>query len=267
LSAFKNLRKAGIRALRIDDEDQLISAHITGGDDEIIISTAKGMACRFEQAGQVRPMGRTARGVTGIRFKLADDYVVSMEVMAKSAELLDDDTAEVVENTEGEATEISQSTEPQILVVSDGGMGKRSFVATYRKTKRGAKGVTSIRLRDGETVIAALQIKLDDELMLTTEKGQLVRIPANEIRTIGRASRGVRIMNLKDGDTITSVAKIVKVEGEPELLKDDATPVDENASELTATPNSTAETVNDAMDAATVEVETAEIATEDQTTE
>jgi DNA gyrase subunit A len=257
LVAFKNLRRAGIRALHIEDDDQLISAHVTGGDDEIIISTAKGMACRFEQGAQVRPMGRTARGVTGIRFKLADDYVVSMEVMAKSVDVVEDEeyeTTEAVEIVETEATETAEITldaNPQILVVSDGGMGKRSFVATYRKTKRGAKGVTSIRLRDGETVIAALQIALDDELMLTTEKGQLVRIPANEIRTIGRASRGVKIMNLKDGDTITGVARIVKVEGEPDLLKEDSEEVaTETADQM---PDGEAPvTIEDAMSSAEV---------------
>lgn len=201
LNAFKNLRRAGIRALIIEEDDELIGAQITQGDDEILLSTAKGMACRFDQEEQIRPMGRTARGVTGIRFKLEGDYLVSMEVVAHSEDIGDDD-------------EIVEGAGPEILIVSDGGMGKRSYVATYRKTKRGAKGVTSIRLHENESVVAAVQVKAGDELMLTTEKGQLVRIPTDEIRTIGRASKGVRIMNLKDGDKITGAAKIVNVDGD-----------------------------------------------------
>ena len=105
------------------------------------------------------------------------------------------------------------SGEPQLLVVTDGGIGKRSYVENYRFTRRGAKGVKSINLVDGETVVAAIQIKLGDELLITTEKGQLVRIPIDEIRIVGRASKGVKIMDLDEGDKITGVARLIQVEG------------------------------------------------------
>ncbi len=206
LPAFKNLRRTGIRALTIEENDDLIAADITTIGNDIILSTALGMACRFDQ-GQVRAMGRAARGVTGIRFKLANDYLVGMEVIKE----------EVGEVEEGQE---ENATGPELLVVTSRGMGKRSFVSTYRKTKRGAKGVTNIRFRETEDlVIAAIQVEKGDELVLTTERGQLVRIPTDEIRTIGRASKGVKIMNLRENDRITGAAKIVKVEGEESSIK------------------------------------------------
>lgn len=211
LSAFKNLRRAGLRALRIEDDDDLIGAAICENGNEVILSTQKGMACRFDQDNsQLRPMGRTARGVTGMRFKLDKDHIVSMEIIR---EHLDDIEEGVSEEEAGG---------PELLVVTEAGMGKRSFVKTYRKTNRGAKGVTSIRLREKDLVLDALQIMQGDELMLTTERGQLVRIPVDEIRTIGRASQGVRIMNLNADDRITGVSKIVKVEEEEEMLAAEA---------------------------------------------
>jgi DNA gyrase subunit A len=216
LSAFKNLRRAGIRALNIEDEDDLSAADITTGENEVLISTAKGMACRFDEK-DVRPMGRTSRGVTSMRFKIDGDYIVSMEVVAHLEDVETDEEAE----TQGG---------PQILVVSNGGMGKRSYVSTYRRTRRGAKGVTSIRLRDNEIVVAAIQIHKGDELLITTEQGQIVRIPADEIRTIGRASKGVKIMNMKkDGDRITGVSRIVKVDGDDDDNGEEGEVSEENA--------------------------------------
>jgi DNA gyrase subunit A len=211
LSAFQNLRRAGLRALRIEDDDDLIGAAVCENGNEVILSTQKGMACRFDQDNsQLRPMGRTARGVTGMRFKLENDHIVSMEIIREHL----DDIAEGVSEEEAGG--------PELLVVTESGMGKRSFVKTYRKTNRGAKGVTSVRLREGDLVLDALQIMQGDELMLTTERGQLVRIPVDEIRTIGRASQGVRIMNLNADDRITGVSKIVKVEEEEEMLAAEA---------------------------------------------
>jgi DNA gyrase subunit A len=205
LSAFKNLRRAGIRALTIADDDDLIDAAISREGEEIILSTRRGMACRFDE-GDIRPMGRTARGVTGIRFKYEDDCVVSMVIIREHVVDVDEDIAD---NEEAAAVVGG----PEMLVVTSGGMGKRSLVGTYRKTRRGAKGVTSIRLNEGEDVVSAIQVVQGDELLVTTENGIMVRIPVDEIRTIGRASRGVRIMNFKGEDRITGVAKVVEVEG------------------------------------------------------
>jgi DNA gyrase subunit A len=225
LSLFKNLRRVGLRALVIEDDDDLIGAAVSENGNEVLLSTRLGMACRFDQTDEeIRPMGRTARGVTGMRFKLDGDDVVSMEIIHEHladeiiGEDAEDEVAEVIENGEnGDAVEEVTGEGPQILVVTTGGMGKRSFVSSYRKTRRGAKGVTSIRLREGEEVLDAVQIVSGDELILTTAQGQLVRIPADEIRTIGRAAKGVKIMNIAAGDKVTGVAKLVKVAEEEDM--------------------------------------------------
>jgi DNA gyrase subunit A len=197
LSAFKNLRKSAIKALKIDDGDDLIGVSVTNGSQDIILSSSLGMACRCNEQG-IRPMGRVTRGVTGMRFKRKGDYVVSMETIDCPDEFESDTDAEAKGG-------------PQMLVVSDGGMGKRSFVSTYRKTKRGAKGVTNIKLREGESVITTLQVSDNDEILVMTEKGQTVRVPVKEVRTVGRASVGVRIMRLKENDKISGAAKVIEV--------------------------------------------------------
>lgn len=220
LALFKNLRRVGLRALVIEEDDDLIGAGISENGNEILLSTRLGMACLFDQDDeQIRPMGRTARGVTGMRFKIDGDSVVSMEVIREHVYTEAEMTGEEGETETEVEVEVETDEEgpvfgsgPEVLVVTDGGMGKRSFVSTYRKTNRGAKGVVNIKLRDGEHVLAVVQVTDDDEILLTTERGQLVRIPASEIRTVGRASKGVRIMNLNNGDRITGVAKLVKVE-------------------------------------------------------
>ena len=236
LSQFKNLRKVGLRALIIEEGDDLIGAEIASGADEVILSSAKGMACRFAES-QIRAMGRAARGVTGIRFKIDGDYLVSMEVVpgegspeeliipavedeivetAETEEIADD--AEDIAEEETDETEetddavIEDNGKPQLLVVTSGGMGKRSYVEKYRLTKRGAKGVRNLNLDENELVVAAIRVKHGDELLITTQRGQIIRIPVDEIRIVGRSSKGVRIMNLRKGDVITSVSCIVPVD-------------------------------------------------------
>ena len=239
LNLFKNLRRVGLRALVIEDDDDLISAAICENGNEVLLSTANGMACRFTLSDEeLRPMGRTARGVTGMRFKIEGDYLVAMTVVREKLddeEVLEDD-AEIVETEAADDGEIIENAcGPQVLVVSDGGMGKRSLVSTYRKTRRGAKGVVSIKLRENEKVVNTIQIQNGDELLITTERGQLTRIPLDEIRTVGRASKGVKIMNLNDGDRITGAVALIEVKGEE---KDDA----ENADNGNVTDAVNAET-------------------------
>lgn len=232
LKEFRHLRNLGLRAIVIEEGDDLIGAEIADGASEIILSTAKGMACRFVET-DVRTMGRATRGVTGIRFKLADDEIVSMEVVPASGAVselpeVDEAAVEAEEPAEAPETEPAETADgedvasdeeeivddgrPQLLVVTSGGMGKRSYVDHYRLTRRGAKGVKNLNLRPGEVVIAALRVKHGDELILTTERGQVSRIPVDEIRIVGRASMGVRIMDLRKGDNVTGATIVVEVE-------------------------------------------------------
>lgn len=245
LALFKNLRRVGLRALVIEDDDDLIGAGISENGNEILLSTRLGMACLFDQNDeQIRPMGRIARGVTGMRFKIPGDDVVSLEIIREHV-YSDEEPAD--ENETETEVEVDVDDEapvygsgPEVLVVTDGGMGKRSYVSTYRKTNRGAKGVVNIRLREGESVLSVIQITEEDEILLTTERGQLVRIPAKEIRRVGRASKGVRIMNLNPGDRITGVAKLIEVDvpkaATAETPAEEGTAADPAVPETPATP-------------------------------
>ncbi len=233
LSDFRHLANRGLRAIVIDEGDDLIGAAITDGKSEIILSTAKGMACRFVEQ-DVRTLGRVTRGVTGIRFKLEGDYIVSMEVVPAENPPTGGETApadenapetpeaEVPETEEPEDTAAEEGAEddaaleddgrPQLLVITSGGMGKRSYVEGYRLTRRGAKGVKNVNLRPGEEVIAALRVKHGDELILTTERGLISRMKVDEIRLVGRNSKGVKIMDLRKNDRITGASVVVEVE-------------------------------------------------------
>ncbi len=192
LTEYKNLRRTGIRAIAIDEDDCLIDVSLTDGTQEVILISAQGMACRFNE-NQARPQGRATRGVKGIRLgKRKDDAAVAMCVVEKGVD---------------------------ILIVTASGMGKRSNIGTgiaeqdkegggYRLTNRGGKGVTGIRLKADDLVVGALLVEPGDEIMITTVNGQMVRISVDEIRTIGRASQGVRVINLRDDDKVAGISLI-----------------------------------------------------------
>ena len=234
LQLFKNLRRVGLRALIIEEDDDLIGAAVSRNGDEVLLSTKLGMACRFDQTdAQIRPMGRTARGVTGMRFKIPGDEGVSLEIIREHSfdepEVMTDAEADIMDDLSEsmDAVEDVSSTGPEVLVVTDGGMGKRSCVSTYRKTNRGARGVVNIRLREKESVLGVVQVTDEDELMMSTERGQLVRIPIHEIRRVGRAAKGVIIMRLNEGDRITGISKVAAAPKREEAPAAEAAP--ENA--------------------------------------
>ena len=252
LPAFKNLRNAGIRAIKIEEDDDLIGAEITDGTKEILLSTAKGMACHFMES-EIRSMGRTTRGVTGIRFKLQDDYLVGMLAVSPSTaadEIADDEDIPETPDEDNEDIIEVDSADPQVLVISNKGMGKRSFVNTYRLTRRGAKGVVSIRLKADEEVVNAIHVEKGDEIILSTKLGQTVRIPTDEIRTVGRASKGVKIMNLRsEDDCIASVAKLMEVnfdddESNDENIEDNAISTDSTEETTAVEPENTSSEEN-----------------------
>ena len=272
LPAYKNLRRAGLRSIIIEENDDLIDVFMCGTGDEIILCTGKGMACRFAQS-DVRAMGRTTRGVTGIRFKIEGDYVVSMVVSTtEESDVLEDletndaaldtesaidadievedgieDDVELEDEVDAEA-EVEVSDEPEMLVISDGGIGKRSYVSAYRKTRRGAKGVLNIRLRENELVIAALLVESGEKAMLITERGQVVKIPIDEVRRVGRNSVGVTVMKMKyKNDRITSAIKITDDdEDEEEIIDTDLENPENNVTE-TENSESSEETAPEAI--------------------
>jgi DNA gyrase subunit A len=181
LSAYQNIRINGIKAIKLDENDELISTKLSDGKQTIIIASAKGQACRFNEK-EVRPIGRSTRGVRGIRLN-KDDKVVSMAVVEEDGNL---------------------------LTITENGYGKRSPIKDYRKTHRGSKGVRTIvtNERNGE-VLFVREASDEEEIILTTMNGMIVRIPVKDIRIQGRNTMGVRIMKLNEGDKVVSVSKII----------------------------------------------------------
>jgi DNA gyrase subunit A len=184
LSAFSNPRPSGIIALSVEDDDALIDAVLTGGKDELLIGTRDGMAIHFSEE-DVRPMGRTAYGVKGIELE-DGDQVVALEVVAEGG---------------------------TVLTVSEHGYGKRTPLDEYRIQSRGGKGLINIKTggRNGR-VVGVKFLRGDEEVMLITEKGMIIRLNTADISTIGRNTQGVRLIQLEEGDHLVSVARLAERE-------------------------------------------------------
>ncbi|MCH7518463.1 MAG: DNA gyrase subunit A [Candidatus Dadabacteria bacterium] len=186
LMAYSKPRVGGIIALNIRDDDELIEAKLTSGNDEILISSHFGQAIRFKEE-KVRDMGRTATGVRGIRLDKGDQ-VVSLEVI--------------------------ENSDAQILTVTEKGYGKRTLVSKYRITGRGGKGVITIKTtgRNGR-VVGVFQVTNDTQIMMiTTHGGKVIRMNASEISVFGRGTQGVKLIGLADDEMVASVAKVVERE-------------------------------------------------------
>lgn len=192
LSEFKKPRKAGIIAVTLDEGDELVKVVLTNGKKEVVIVSKKGKAIRFSEE-DVRPMGRTARGVRGMTLDGPDDEVVSMDLADDSATL---------------------------LTVTENGFGKRTEYSEYPAHRRGGKGVITIvtNARNG-FVSKVKSVAEDDELMFTSAEGIIIRMPARDISVQGRNTQGVRVMNLKPGDKVVGVARIKAETEEEKQLK------------------------------------------------
>jgi DNA gyrase subunit A len=184
LSAFASIRKGGIIAILLDEGDRLIDVRPARPDQEIFIGSRDGQAIRFKGDG-VRPMGRSARGVRGIRLR-EGDRVVSMAVREPGATL---------------------------LTVSEFGYGKRTDFEEYRETARGGVGVINIKTSDRNgVVVTILPVTDEDEVIVISQQGQLIRTRAGEISMIGRNTQGVRVMRLDEGDRVVAVSRAPKEE-------------------------------------------------------
>ena len=181
LSAYGNVRAAGIHAIKFRGDDELIDVRVTDGSNEVVLATRLGKAIRFRES-DARAMGRVAGGVIGVRLAEGDE-VVGMVVVRRPEETL--------------------------LLATEHGMGKRSEIGDYRLTRRGAQGVIGLRLTEKSgSVVAAKAVTDDDQLMAVTRGGVVIRQRISEIRVIGRATQGVRIVNLDDGDSLVDVALV-----------------------------------------------------------
>ncbi len=185
LSAYGNVRRGGINAISLNDDDKLIAVSMTDGNNDIVIGTRNGFAIRFHEK-DVRPMGRTAAGVRGIKLS-KEDIVVGLLVIKRN---------------------------DNILVVTKNGYGKRSDINDYRITRRGGKGVITVKTTDKVGKMIAMMGVVDgDELVIISKDGMVIRQSVKDIRVMGRNTQGVRVIRLKDGDSIADIAKVVPEEG------------------------------------------------------
>jgi DNA gyrase subunit A len=190
LTGFSNPRRAGIRAVNLDEGDTLIGAAITDGTKEIMLATRSGRAVRFNEKA-LRPMGRVAGGVRGVTLADGDDRVVGMVVVPANHE-------------EAEIT---------LLTITDFGYGKRTPISEYRLTHRGGKGVLNIRVtaKNGR-VISIQAVSPKDQVMIITSGGIVIRTNVSDVSVYGRATQGVRVIAVDEGSTVTDVARIPKGE-------------------------------------------------------
>jgi DNA gyrase subunit A len=195
LSAYGNVRATGICGINVEKDDELIDVQVCGQNSDIILATKDGMSIRFHHS-DVRDMGRATTGVKGIELEKGDE-VIGMVVVRREASL---------------------------LVVSEKGYGKRSELSDYRVQKRGGKGIITLKKTDKTGSIVALkEVIPDDELMMITRHGVIIRLPVDGIRVIGRNTQGVKVMNLDSGDAVVDVARVVKEDedGPEEVLGGD----------------------------------------------
>jgi DNA gyrase subunit A len=181
LSSYRNFRRDGIIGINIDEDDVLIAAHLTSGENEIVIVTRNGMSVKFNES-DLRVQGRATRGVRGISLR-KDDAVKMMTVV---------------------------EPETTLLLATENGLGKRSQFEDYRLQRRGGQGV--IAMRAHAPICAAISVREDEQIMMFTKQGQAVRSKVSDIRVIGRTTQGVRLINLVSGDVLIGVSRVVEVD-------------------------------------------------------
>lgn len=185
---FRNYRKDGIIAIRLEEGNELIGVRLTGGDDQAMLVTRQGMSLRFEES-QVRSMGRATAGVAGIR-PGADDYVVSLTLVTDNSTL---------------------------LVASEKGIGKRTAFDEYRLQSRGGKGIITMKVGEKTgNVVRAVGVEADDELMLMTSGGQSIRIRVSDVREAGRNTMGVKLVRLREGERLQDIARVIPDDEDPD---------------------------------------------------
>jgi DNA gyrase subunit A len=193
LMAYANPRPSGIRAIGLEDNDDVIGVRLTDGQQELILSTAEGQSIRFKEE-QVRPTGRGTFGVVGMKLD-PGDKVVSMEILTLGF---------------------------NILTVSEGGYGKRTEMDEYRLQSRGGKGIITMKTTDKTgRVVGVQQVTEDDQLMLISNKGKIIRMRIKDIRVIGRNTQGVRLIELEEGERVVSLARVAEREEDEQSAEEE----------------------------------------------
>lgn len=187
LEAYRNVRKNGVIAVNLDEDDELAWVHLTSGNDDLLVATKKGMSIRFNET-DARPLGRTARGVKAIELTEGDE-VVGMAVLQESG---------------------------TVLTVSETGYGRRSEVTDYRLQSRAGKGTINYHTEKYGDIAAVRMIREDEDVILISSDGIIIRIPTDEIRLCARPSKGVRVMRVNEGEKVVTLTSAEHDEGEKE---------------------------------------------------
>jgi DNA gyrase subunit A len=199
LSQYSNIRTNGIKAIKIEAGDELIDVQVTSGSNDIVLATKHGLSVRFHEM-DVREMGRDTTGVNGIRLRPGDS-LVGMVVIKRDA---------------------------TILVVTEKGLGKCSHIDDYRVQRRGGTGIITVnRTEKTGDVVGVMEVLPEDEIMLITRNGVIIRSSVAQIRVTGRIAQGVRLVNLDDGDVLTAVARVIPEEDGESAGDDSSAPEDE----------------------------------------
>jgi DNA gyrase subunit A len=199
LSEYSNVRTTGIKAIKIESDDELIDVQVTSGTNDIVLATKHGLSVRFHEA-DVRDMGRDTTGVKGVDLR-PDDKVISMVVIKRDATL---------------------------LVVTEKGLGKVTDIDEYRVQKRGGKGIITVKITEKTgNVVALMEVLPEDEIMLITKQGIIIRSAVNEVRNTGRNASGVRLVNLDAKDFVCAVARVVSEKDEGDEGDDGMEPIDD----------------------------------------
>jgi len=225
LKAYSRPRQNGINAITINEGDRLLEARLTTGKSEILMALKSGRAIRFNES-KVRPMGRNAAGVRGIRLSGKSDEVVGMICL--------------------------ENGEYDILVVSENGFGKRSKLDDYRITNRGGKGVKTINITPKTgNLIAINNVYDNDDLMIINKSGVMIRLAISKLRVMGRATQGVKLINIREGDAIAAVTKVNVVEDETEINETGINEIEnkqDNEQKTTEEDNNSLENINNNED-------------------
>lgn len=208
LEAYRNVRKNGVIAISLDENDELAWVHLTSGEDDLLVATRKGMSIRFHET-DARPLGRTARGVKAIELSESDE-VVGMAVLKEDG---------------------------TVLTVSETGYGRRSEVTDYRLQSRAGKGTINYHTEKYGDVAAVRLIREEEDVILISSDGIIIRIPTDEIRLCARPSKGVRVMRVNEGEKVVTLTSADHDEGEEQNSGAEGAEIEEQADQVEAEPD------------------------------
>ena len=210
LEQYKNVRKSGLIAINLDEDDELSWVHLTSGNDDLLVATHEGMSIRFHET-DARELGRTARGVKAIAFKKADDYVVGFDVIRENA---------------------------TVFTVSEMGYGRRSNPDDYKVQKRGGSGLLNYRVERFGKVAAIRMVEPEDELIMISANGVIIRISSEEVNLVSRPAKGVKVMRIKEDEDKVITLATIREEWEKQEIETDSSELDEESDETAETTES-----------------------------